>query len=265
MSIYDEYIGYLNDLDINNLHNNDFKSNSIYNGVLEHVSFDLGVKYANLIENEYSINYEDILGFVEINDRYGKPNKEKFLYKNKIISSSPTTLRYIYQALLILDHYKETACENMVEVGCGYGGLMLAINYFSQKNGIVVKNYHIVDLPEVCRLIHKYSSLNSENIHTNLSFHENDTYGKNIKDNNLFFISNYCYTEVNKTHNAQYSSVLISKTNNGFIVWQNGGNHGAYPISQANDILNKTTTNIIEEKPQTDSGVGICKNYFVCY
>jgi putative sugar O-methyltransferase len=155
--MYEEYIDFLKSNDFTNLENNNFKSNHHYVGVLEHVTYDLGVKYLKLIETEFThINYKNIIGFIEINDKYGKPNKQNFIYKENNILCSPTSLRYIYHALIILDHYKNTNCENIVEVGCGYGGLCLAINYFSKLNNIFIKNYNLVDLPEVLNLIDNY-------------------------------------------------------------------------------------------------------------
>jgi len=58
-----------------------------------------------------------------------------------------------------------------------------------------------------------------------------------------------------------YSEKILSKTSNGFITWQNGGNKGAYPIESCSNITSKIIKNIEEEKPQTDTGYGIHKNY----
>ena len=57
----------------------------------------------------------------------------------------------------------------------------------------------------------------------------------------------------------------MPKTTNGFIIWQNGGNKGAYPINKVTQITGKTPIKIIEETPQTDAGFGIFKNYFVYF
>jgi len=219
-----------------------------------------------LIEAEFTtISYEDIIGFIEINDTNGSPNKNIFVYKDNQILCSPTSLRYIYHALTILEYYKTTNCENMVEVGCGYGGLCLAINYFARLMNIVIKKYNLVDLPEACNLINYYLNLNREHIHTEIKTHTSNTYGGEVNDQKLFFISNYCYTEIEKVHNDLYSSTLLPKTQNGFIIWQNGGNKGCYPVETSNSVTKKQIVNTIEEKPQTDAGYGIYKNYFVYF
>lgn len=264
--MYNNYINYLKENNFNDLHTCNFKSNDIYSGILEHVSYDLGLQYLNLIETEFTnICYNDIISYVNINDKYGQPNLHKYNFQQFEILCSPTSLRYIYHALMILNHYKDTNCENIVEVGCGYGGLCLAINFFSKLNNISITNYNIVDLPEVCNLIQKYLDINKQFIHTNVILHSAETYGINITDNQLFFVSNYCYTEIDNLKNKMYSSILLPKTTNGFITWQNGGNNGSYPIEKTSEITGKQIIRVIDEKPQTDAGYGIYKNYFVYF
>ena len=266
--MYNNYINFIKSLDISydKIKNVPFKSDHNYCGILEHVSYDLGLKYLNLIQREFTnIKYENINEFINLNDKYGNPKMFNYPFMNMNILCSPTTLRYIYHALIILTHYKNTTCENIVEVGCGYGGLCLAINFFSKLLDIKINDYNLVDLTEPCNLIKGYLKLHENNIHTNIKIHLSETYGENVNSNNLFFISNYCYTEIDKEHNLMYSSKLLPKTNNGFITWQNGGNKGAYPIENFNDITGKTSINVVEERPQTDAGYGIYKNYFAYY
>lgn len=262
--MYNDYINYLKN--INDIKNENFKSHSVYNGILEHVSYDLGFKYLELIETEFNdINVENIIEFLQINDNYGSPNKYIYTFRGNRIACSPTSIRYIYHSLEILNHYKNTECRNIVEVGCGYGGLCLAINYFSKILKINIDNYNIIDLPDVCNLITKYLDVNKSYIYTNINIHSCETFGNDISVSNLFFISNYCYTEINEELNNNYSKFLLPKTNNGFIVWQNGGNKGSYNINNVQKITGKIPLKIIEEKPQTDAGYGIFKNYFVYF
>lgn len=255
--MYAEYTKYLEEVDLNS-----FKSNHAYRGILEHVCYELGKNYLDLIDHDYAhITYDEINGYVSMNDRLGNPEKNTFTFKEKPIICSPTSLRYAYHALCILEHYRKTKCENIVEVGCGYGGLCLAINYFSKPTDILT--YNIVDLPGASSLIQRYLNLHSETIFTQMRYHASHTYGRDIEDKKLFFISNYCYTELENVHNMGYSSTLLPKCDNGFIVWQNGGNRGSYPIEHASRISGKQIT-YIEEKPQTDLS-GRYKNYFAYF
>jgi len=264
--MYNQYKNYLENINSTNISTSNFKSNKTYQAILEHVTYELGLKYLQLIIDEFNdITYEQIADFVSINDRYGFPKKETFHFKNNQIMCSPTTIRYIYHSLTILDYYKNTGCKNMVEVGCGYGGLCLAINYFSNLKGIKINNYNIVDLPIVCNLIKNYIDVNKTYIYSNIKLHDSDSYGTEILDNELFFISNYCYTEIDPIKNKLYSTILLPKTSNGFIIWQNGGHNGSYAVQDASEITGKTVVNVIEEKPQTDAGYGIYLNYFVYF
>ena len=263
--MYSEYCQYIND-NIDNIKNLSFKSNKDYNHILEHVSKLHGSLYLELILKEFKeIKIENIIEFVNINDKFGNPNIYNFNIMGYSLECSPTSLRYVYHALLILKHYDKKKCNNIVEVGCGYGGLCLAINYFMNNFDINIENYHIIDLNLPIILIKNYLSLFTDIIKTKIFYHDSSTYGENIIDINLFFISNYCFTEISNIHNQKYIDILLSKVQNGFIVWQNGGNNGAYPVKISDNIINKKIENIIEEKPQTDAGYDIYKNYFVYF
>ena len=60
--------------------------------------------------------------------------------------------------------------------------------------------------------------LNKSYIQTNMIYHNSDTYGSDVADNMLFFISNYCYTEISEIYNKNYSHILLPKVKNGFII-----------------------------------------------
>lgn len=243
-----------------------FKSNNKYRGILEHVSKMHGLEYLELIVKEFpKIEKENIIEFCKINDSIGEPIKSTISSKGFTITCSPSSLRYIYHALIILNHYNKSGCENIVEVGCGYGGLCLSINFFKDKMDIEINNYNIIDLKEPLSLIKKYLSEHKPIVTTNVLYHESSTYGKEVDNNKLFFISNYCYTELESHHNLLYTETLLVNAMGGFLVWQNGGNKGSYPIEDSKSITNKTELYFTEERPQTDSGYGIYKNYFAYF
>lgn len=240
-----------------------FKINTHYNGILEHVDETIGNQYLTLIINEFVdtqiIQINDVINFAKINDTFGSPNICFFNLVNFGINfyCSPSSLRYIYHALVILQHYKNTGLIKLVEVGCGYGGLFLAINYFSKLLGIVIKKYYIIDLPEILLLISQYLTKNSNNIIIHYELISAETFGTNINDNQLFFISNYCFTEINETLRNNYIQSLFPKVSGGFITWQTC----ATPLDLINE-LPIPINQIIVEKPQTNN-FSHKKNYFV--
>ncbi len=269
--MYNAYVNYLEKTPHSELLN-DFKSNGHYNGILEHVSTDDGQRYLNLIITEFPwISREDIIKFCEINDAVGKPKTHSYWLTGVKFSCSPTSLRYIYHALTIMDYYQTTACKRIVEVGCGYGGLCLAINFFSRcfETQPQIDQYNIIDLPDAGKLIYSYLQKQSSNVknlvHIPVDIKSANHYGDDIvvqDDSPIFFISNYCYTEIAVEHNTAYTQRLLPKCTNGFLVWQNGGNNRAYPVVNAGQILNKPVKKVFEEKPV---GMDIYKNFFVYF
>jgi hypothetical protein len=241
-----------------------FKTNTHYNAILEHVDEKIGNEYLTYIINEFVdtqiIQIQDVINFANINDTCGSPNMFFFNLVNfgiKNFYCSPTSLRYVYHALVILQYYKTTGLMKVVEVGCGYGGLFLAINFFSKILGISIQKYYIIDLPEILLLISQYLSKNSKYIHIPFELISAETFGKNIIDNQLFFISNYCFTEIHGSLRNNYIQLLFPKVSRGFITWQT--------TYETLDLINELTipiTKITIETPQTNN-FNHKKNYFV--
>ena len=239
-----------------------FKSNCNYVSILEHVTFEQGNEYIKYIKEFFpNISFSNISEFVEINDKYGVPRKEEFKFsERKTLNCSATSLRYVFHSLLILKHYEDKkSCKNIVEVGCGYGGLFLAICYFSKLLNVNIENYFFIDLPEICGLIKKYLEINKETINIDYTIHSSYNYGVDINKSELFFISNYCFTEISNEHRNKYIDTLFPKISSGFIVWQTCFN---LPIENVG-IINNNEKIIKEELPQT--AFEFFKNYFVYF
>lgn len=239
-----------------------FKSTSDYNSILEHVTFDDGNRYIKYIKQFFpKITYNHVLEFVSINDKYGIPKKDHFTFSDgELLFCSSTSLRYIFHSMIILRYYEhKILCKNIVEVGCGYGGLFLGICYFSKVFNIEIENYYFIDLPEICGLIKKYLELHKDLINIKYSIHSAYNYGSDIDNNNLFFISNYCFTEILSEYRNKYIETLFPKISHGFIIWQTIFN---VPIENVN-MINKKPEKIVEEIPQTASKEK--KNYFVYF
>ena len=235
-----------------------FKNNYHYNGILEHVNYEQGIKYLELILNEFpNIFSEHIIEFVKLNDKIGFPKKYIYNINNTQIDCSPSSLRYIYHSLLILKYYKEKKLNEIVELGCGYGGLFLAISFFSNILEINIEKYYMIDLPIVCKLISKYLELNKEFISTKYEILESTNYGSDLHSKDLFFISNYCFSEIDKIHRDLYIENLFTKINSGFVIWQTSFTSFEY----VDKIFKNNLTS--EEHPQT--GNETLKNYFVYF
>lgn len=245
-----------------------FKNNIAYNLVLENVDKDRGTDILKYIETKFpQVTFEEMRAFIQANDKYGGTNKTIFTTsKMKLLYCSPTSLRYILHALLILNYYKETMCQNIVEVGCGYGGLFLAINMFSAKFDVTIKQYILVDLPMSAELTRKYLELHSSVITIPFVVYDSTLLPANIptsghqNPNDTFFISNYCFTAIEKTEASKYVSNIIQPCTHGFLVWQTCFGDSA---DNADAILGKTVVKRMEEEPQT--GPSHAKNYYIYF
>ena len=263
--VYDLYSNYLKNEELKEPENRyiNFKNNRKYTYMLEHVTENLGEQYLKLILKECTeIDEEDLINYLTINDRFGDTVKSTYVTDNGTnISCSPTSLRYVYQALVILDYYKTTDCENMAELGCGYGGLFLAINYFANILNISIEKYNIIDLPSANNLIEFYLNLHKDVVTIPYELHESAKYGATVPSGKLFFISNYCYTEIDATNKKLYYINLLKRVDHGFIIWQSL----TFDLKYMNQIFQDISqVAMIEEKPQTCLNAST-PNYFVFF
>jgi hypothetical protein len=214
MSIESCYINFCNF--VRNLDElGDFKSSHIFQGILEHVSLEQGNEYLYYIKKITEITDHDIQQYCHLNDMYGGGIKHNFGF----ITTSPSNLRYILHSYLILRHIQSLNLNDVdiVEVGGGYGGLCLAINYFSKLYNINIKSYTIIDLPELIRLQNMYLSKHS--LSFPLTYLNAFNYGKDIDMSNMFLISNYCFSEISAEHQRNYINFLFHKVSHGFMAW----------------------------------------------
>jgi len=214
-SIYSRYYDYVTKITAES-DLSSFKSNEIYRGMLEHVSFEQGVEYLTLIRNTTPLTEEVIVNFCKENDRIGNSIK----YDYGFINTSPSNLRYIFNSHLILKHISSLKLENLniVEVGGGYGGLCLAISQLSKYYDVTINKYNIIDLPVIGTLQSKY--LESHTLNFTVNTYSAFNYGEEIySDNNTFLISNYCFSEIDSKHQSKYIQILFPKIQHGFIAW----------------------------------------------
>jgi hypothetical protein len=194
-----------------------FKSNENYIYMLEHVNLVQGKQYLGLIQRETKISDEDIRAFSAANDVVGSPKQESFT----VGVLSPSNLRYLFQAHLILKHMKELGelTPRIVEVGGGYGGLCLAINFLCERFGVKPQSYTNIYLEPASKLQARF--LSSFSLSYPAEFVTSDTYGKDISYEGMFFISNYCFSEISNHHQRGYIVHLFPKVAHGFMAWNN--------------------------------------------
>jgi hypothetical protein len=210
---YTTYVNYVKNINLTrDLHN--FKSAPEYTYMLEHVSDVYGQEYLNQIRAHTTLTEEDIVEFCRLNDSIGNPQKTR--YNTMVVS--PSSLRYIWQAHIILTYFKQFKDEfNFVEIGGGYGGLCFAISYLSKKYDIKINSYTIIDLLDITILQREYIGRHMLNFP--VEFEDAATYGSNVAKNNMYLISNYCFSEISAEHQRKYIQVLFQKISHGFLAW----------------------------------------------
>lgn len=212
--VYRTYTDYTN-LVINTSEILQFKSNNNYTYMLEHVDIQQGRQYLNLIQQQTKISDEDIRAFSALNDSIGRPRQELFT----VGFFSPSNLRYLFHAHLILTHMKNIGelTPRIVEIGGGYGGLCLAISFLCKQYGVKPQGYVSIDLEAPSKL--QAIFLGKFSLNYPVEFVTCDTYGKGIPYTNMFLISNYCFSEISDNHQRGYISTLFPKVAHGFMAW----------------------------------------------
>jgi len=193
-----------------------FKSHPSVTYMLEHVTFSLGQEYLSYLRQLTPLSEQKMMAYCEANDRIGGGEKHDYGF----IRTSPSNFRYLLHAHLILTHAIRNGLSSLriVEVGCGYGGLCLAITQLAPMYRITIETYHLVDLPEISALQKLY--LSEHAVHSlPVRFHSAETYGENIQDRDLFLVSNYCFSEIDAAHQKKYIQHLFPKVSHGFMTW----------------------------------------------
>jgi hypothetical protein len=192
-----------------------FKSHPDVTDMLEHVTPSLGEEYMTHLQST-RLSMDLIHAYCQKNDQMGGGQKHPYSFL-----TSPSNLRYLFQAHLICSHLchlqKETV--EIVEIGCGYGGLFLAMDMVAPVYSVRISRYHLIDLPESSALQQWYLAAHDYNTPT--QFHPASTYGDAIDRTDLFLISNYCFSEISEEHQQRYRRQLFPRVSHGFMAWNN--------------------------------------------
>jgi hypothetical protein len=259
---YDSYEAVSRAAAVSMIENSEFKSSPAFRAITENVNADQGAQYLKLIEKEFpSITHQDLMRFGDINDNTGDPDPSLFATAGgRYVTCAPTSLRYLYHALRIVTDFATTGCLDIAEIGAGYGGLFLAINFATKKLAVPVRTYAIVELPGVGELAAAYIELNRASVHIPYTIHAAADYGADVSKESLYVISNYCFTEISETHRVGYSSALLKPAAHGFMAWQTVF---GTPLGRAQFFVGKTVRFIEEERPQTATQQS--PNFFVFF
>jgi len=214
---YERYTAVINDNLLKAPGDLTFKSEKAYRHVLEHVSPQDGQEYLKCIQGEFPMLYADnqcrIQMLCAVNDQYGRPRTT--LYPG-FMECSPTSLRYLFQALLILKYVQECKLESIdiVEIGGGYGGLCLFLHCMADLFDVDIRSYTIFDLEVATKLQRKYMDIMGIEINATTL----DQYYR--LQPNSFLVSNYAFSELPEDVRDKYTQqVLNPYVSHGFLAW----------------------------------------------
>ena len=132
------------------------------------------------------------------NDIYGTPQ----IVVTEGISASPNTLRHIQTLVDLKRNFGSLDGKVISELGVGYGATAFMIGTYYKPAA-----YHLIDLPDVQKLAHKYLSLH--NIPS--------TYEAPPKEVDLF-ISEFCWTEFDDEDMMKFYEQYIQNAKNVYIM-----------------------------------------------
>jgi putative sugar O-methyltransferase len=212
-----------------------FRSDPVYNEILEHVSREQGAEYLKIIPS--SEHFDEF----RKNDLYGGPRV--FNYP-EVGDFSPTTLRYIKVLYDIEKFFGNLDGAKVFEIGVGYGGqCRLCCKYFD------LKEYVLLDLPQVLRLAERYLMLYPLKPKLTFKTINECSRGKKID----LVISNYAFTEISRDIQDVYIKKIIKKSKRGYITYSDiSGDLNSYKKQELLSIIPGSAE--YPEEPATHPG-----------
>jgi len=181
-----------------------FRRHPQYTPILEHTSYDLGKGYIEwLMKNNFDVNQ---IEKIKLNDLEGGAILEQ--YDEPFGQICPSTLRYTKVMHELELMFGPLNGKNIIEIGVGYGGQCKIINDCYKP-----ASYTLVDLPEVIALSKRYlTSSNYDNVHYFTQ--------ENLPDKEYdLVISNYAFSECERSIQMGYVNDVLKKSKNGYITF----------------------------------------------
>ena len=227
-----------------------FKRDPRYQAILEHVTYQQGHAYLEIIKSQ-SPSFLYKIDVFKLNDLVGGAKLHE--YKG-IGAISPSTLRYLKVASDLVKIFGNNIGDRIAEIGVGYGGQLLIVDKIFN-----FEQYDLFDLPVVLLLASKYiesHTLNSSYHTTSLNQHKGDV----IYD---LVISNYAFSELPSELQTRYIEKIILKSKRGYLTMNSGKNNCAFTenkltLNELKKLLPRFE--IIPESPLTHPG-----NYIIIW
>lgn len=222
----------------------DFRSNVEYQDVLEHVSFALGSSYLAGLKHwprfQRSCNSELAQKFSEI----GNPPVWTFQIERRHVRLNTTFLRYLHVARLLEERFGTLTDLRICEIGIGFGGQASVIQDLYNPKSIA-----LFDLPPVLHLAKRFHSEASPE--GRFEYEDGRTPSAVTTD---LLISNYAFSELQRSVQEAYLEQVVSKAPRGFMMWNLLSERQLGGITPAEFLKTIPNAKIEDEKPLSFKG-----------
>lgn len=219
---------------------NNFKRDYHYREILEHVSYDHGNKYLDILNKRKDLIFERALKSVLIDDSVGNPMKYK--YDNINIPLSPTTLRYLKVASDLRGLFGDNL-GSVAEIGCGYGG-----QAYTNDQLLCVDFATLFDLSFVNKLIERY--LNTMLLN---GAYRTMVINQAAPEYYDLVISNYAFSELPSKLQQTYIRKVLANSKRGYLTMNSGlggpRSIGKLTLSDLREVL--PDFEVLDEEPLT--------------
>ena len=219
-----------------------FRRNFYYRQILEHVNYQLGLKYFNLLSEQSKrtlIKNREIVALSKI----GAPRRYFF---PKLGLISPTVIRYQYVSQELKRLFGDSFGTSVVEIGVGFGGQLVVL----ARNFRII-SYAIFDLPQVINLTHKVVVASGESEKIIKDCDINEPFIENCE----LVISNYAFSELPKEIQSGYIEGVLKNARRGYLIMNSGRtdfsgrSSGKYSLDELRLLLPKFE--VLPESPLT--------------
>ena len=230
-----------------------FRNHPVFRWAVEYATPQQGANYLEKIFSNVDFKISKKLWdkFLK-NDSVGNPLTFEFRNRDNggAVTCSPTTLRYIKVLSDLVTYFNVDEIKTVAEIGIGYGGQCKILKNFFQ-----IDTYNLIDLPETLALSEKFlNAVNLSNGLRGLRFIDG-THLYHEVDSDLF-ISNYAFSELQKSVQDMYIEKVVSKSKAGYITWDAQFSKAQYGINgyTLDEFLKKIPdAEVIPEEPVSTS------------
>ena len=203
-----------------------YKRQPIYRRVLEHVSFEEGKDYLNMIEKDHLIPlHSDTIALCYANDAIGNP--KRYNYEN-LGNISPSNLRYLKVCSDLKKYFGDLEDLRIAEIGAGYGGQAYYIDALLSP-----AHCTLFDLSDVLLLIQRY--LENFLLQSSYTLTTLNQFSLSEEPFDLV-ISNYAFSELPKALQIAYLKKVMVTSKRGYLTMNHTYNtqyiqEDNYPLS----------------------------------